>query len=214
MGNVPPGTYSIGSGDFFGDWVLGERTDVVSGTEVLLKLVRAGTVELTVTGADTQDVWVWHAKVEAGSSGPEGNGPYDLENGRFNRTLKGLQPGTHWISAHNESGTRLGVAWPVHVVPGPEVTTCLIELEPALEVELVNHDATRAARARPNFGLFLTVGGYAAAGERSVFAVPSGTSDVLVRLGGDEWVRHTVSGAAGTRVTIEVGTPASVDPGD
>ena len=215
FGHVVPGTYSIQSQHSNGGWVLSDFVEVESDTEdVLLELVRAGEVRLTVTGADTEDVWIWRARVGAGSMSPGGGGPHDLVGGRLDVTLRGLQPGTHWISAHDAEGTRLGVAWPVHVASKPKSTTCLIDLARALEVEVVNRDATRAVSARPDFGEFLTTGGYAAAGESDVVAVLPGTSTILLRLSGGEWIPHVVSGAAGERVTIEVGTPAPTAPGD
>lgn len=206
FGNVIPGLYSIGSDFEWHGQVLPERVEVASGTEdLVLEMVEGGRVELTITGPDTDDVWIWQARVGPNSSPPEGCGPYKVRDGRLQLTLKSLQPGTHWITAHDQAGTRLGVAWPVHVDLSSEPQSCTLLLSRALEVELINHDPERAVRALPALGDVTPPGGYAPAGESTVFAVPPGRSEVKLRLDGGAWERRTVEGAAGDRVRIEVG---------
>lgn len=206
FGHVFPGTYNIGSEYSEDGWVLTDHVEVLSGTEdLILTLGRAGEVELAVLGPDTDDVWIWFARLGPGSTGPRGIGPYSLRDGGIDKVLSGLQPGPHWISAHDANGTRLGVAWPVDVAPGPLRTSCTIHLERALEVEVINHDPVQVLRARPDFGEFSLPGGYAAPGESDVVAVPPGSSSILLRLDGGSWEPHAVQGSAGERVTIEVG---------
>lgn len=215
FGHVLPGTYSIGSEYSQDGWVLADHVEVESGTEdLLLTLGQAGEVELAVLGPDTDDVWIWFARLGPGSTGPRGTGPYSVRDGGIDNVLRGLQPGPHWISAHDANGTRLGVAWPVDVAPGPLRTSCTIHLERALEVEVINHDSTQALRARPDMGEFMAPGGYAAPGERTVVAVPPGSSTLMIRLDSGPWEPHMVSGSAGERLTIEVGTPVGGTPAE
>lgn len=211
FGQVVEGSYSVGSEYSRNGWVLPDHVEVESGTEdALLRMVRGGSIELTVTGPDTDEIWIWQARVGENSTGPRGRGPYDMRGGRLDLSLKDLQPGSHWITAHDANGTRIGAAYPVHVVSSETPQPCTIDLARGLEVEIVNHDPSRALRGRPHFGDFTAPGGYAAAGDTDVFAVPPGRSNVILRLDGGAWEKHTVEGAAGERVTIEVGEPAAL----
>lgn len=210
FGEIVEGSYSLGSESAPDGWVLPDHVEVVSGTEdALLRMVRGGSIEVTVTGPDTDEIWIWQARVGERSTGARGSGPYDLRGGRLDVTLKGLQPGSHWIAAIDANGTRIGAAYPVHVVSSETPQPCTIDLARGLEVEIVNHDPSRSLRGRPHFGDFTAPGGYAAAGGTDVFAAPPGRSTVVLRLDGGTWEKHTVEGAAGERVTIEVGGPVA-----